>query len=322
MKSSSTGHIALAVFKPDLELLRRQLESLAAQSVTDWTCEIGIDGPDAPARDEILTIIDGDPRFTVSMFTERVGFYRNFERLLTRVPVSAQWIALSDQDDLWFPQKLELLVPSLASASLVVGEANVVARDHVGPALEQTSRRIGTLASTMIDNQVTGSLAVFRSDLLELALPFPPATDVAYHDHWLGVCALVSHGVESVPEIVQDYVQHDSNVIGEETGRGIGPRIAALNGKGKSSIGHKLDYISEHRWGWRVNMATSVLNSGETLADHDRSVLEQYSAGRFSGGLFRSVTAQILRRQVPALRASALLVGSARAPRKQTARDK
>lgn len=319
LKIVPTGHIALAVFRPDFELLSRQLASIAAQSLADWTCEIGIDGDDPGTRDQILGLIADDSRFTVSMFSERLGFYRNFERLLTRVPSAAEWVALSDQDDVWFENKLELLVPSLSAASLVVGEAYVVNRDHEGPGVERTARHVGALAPAMIDNQVTGSLAVLRASLLALALPFPQATDVAYHDHWLGICALASDGVASFPEPVQNYVQHDSNVIGEETGKRLGSRLAALNVNGVQSLGQKLDYLSEHRWGWRVNMATDLLARMSGISAENRTVLEMYSVNRLTARYLRSSSTQIIQRKVPLLRTLALVAGAARAPRARTA---
>ena len=59
------------------------------------------------------TIAD-DPRFHLSRSSHRLGFYRNFERAIGMVPGEFELIALSDQDDRWYPDKLLTLVEALA----------------------------------------------------------------------------------------------------------------------------------------------------------------------------------------------------------------
>lgn len=314
MIEDGPGFVVLAAYRPNLELLRRQIETLSAQTVTNWTCEIGIDGDDAETRDRILELVGHDARFTVSMFEDRLGFYRNFERLLQRVPRAAAWVALADQDDDWYPEKFERLVPLLETASLAFGQAYVVNfGDDASQAL-LAERHIEGLAATMIDNQVTGSLAVFRRDLLDIALPFPRETDVAFHDHWLGICALVSDGIATTPTAVQNYVQHSANVIGEEKPSSLRTRMGDLDTTAGNSVVNRLDYISNHRWGWRVNVARSLLAQSRTLEAPDQAVLEMYARNRVSPALVKSTLGCVARRDVPVLRAFALLAGAARAP--------
>ena len=43
----------------------------------------------------------------------KLGFYGNFERALSLVPANAELIALADQDDEWYPEKLEVLATRL-----------------------------------------------------------------------------------------------------------------------------------------------------------------------------------------------------------------
>ena len=46
------------------------------------------------------------------------------------------------------------------------------------------------LRSLLVANAVSGAASLFRRDLLDLALPFPPAQFAHFHDHWLALCAL------------------------------------------------------------------------------------------------------------------------------------
>jgi hypothetical protein len=89
------------------------------------------------------------------------------------------------------------------------------------------------LASLLFSNTVTGAASLFRRDLLELALPFPPAPGTPYHDHWLALAALASGELAYVHQPLFDYVQHPEAVIGYEAinaqlGPGIGVRMRRL----------------------------------------------------------------------------------------------
>ena len=50
--------------------------------------------------------IAGDSRFHLHRNRENLGFYHNFEAVLADVPPEAEFVALSDQDDVWHPDKL------------------------------------------------------------------------------------------------------------------------------------------------------------------------------------------------------------------------
>ncbi|MFI5429458.1 glycosyltransferase [Aeromicrobium sp. UC242_57] len=100
---SRSGAICLAIYQPDRDLLRAQIESLAMQTETDWDCHIGIDGRDDSVADYLAGLVGTDARFSITMYETNVGFYRNFERLVEEVSPTAEWVALADQDDWWFP---------------------------------------------------------------------------------------------------------------------------------------------------------------------------------------------------------------------------
>lgn len=303
------GFICLAVFQPPLDLLARQIRSIQSQDARDWHCLIGIDGSDPEAHRAIIDLVGADERFSVREFEENVGFYRNFERLLAEVPRNIEWVALSDQDDEWFPTKLSEGVMRLREATLAVGQVAVV--DAHGGEREISRRRVVPILAEFIDNQVTGSAAVFRRSLLDVALPFPEPTELAYHDHWLGVCALADDGIAVVDAPLQYYVQHGANVIGEEQRRSMVTRIRSLTRKTEGSPRAALRYLSEHRWGWRVKMARRLLAADHPLRERDRQMLATIARGRLSVKLIVAAAEAVLRGQAPPARTISLLVGAA-----------
>ncbi len=213
--TSQSGWIVLAAYQPDAELFARQLRSIQEQTLRDWTCVISVDGDAETVRRVLADTVGDDARFRVIADGTRRGFYLNFERGLLEVPADAAWVALSDQDDYWYPGKLALLVERLEDAPLASGQARLV-RHPSGDVTGVTDRAFAGGAQLVLANQVTGSLCVFRGALLATALPFPRVpTRVETHDHWLAVVAATYGDLAIVEDVVQDYVQHGANVYGD-----------------------------------------------------------------------------------------------------------
>lgn len=262
--SGPYGVVAMAAYQPDLTLFRIQLESIQKQSHSNFRCLISVDGDPEPVREFVEGTLD-DPRFVVLGFENRLGFYGNFERVLTNVPADAQWVALSDQDDCWYPEKLAVLLPHLEAHHLVSGQARVVEADSGKVVAASTARRNVPFTDLIAQNQVTGGQTVFRRSLLDLALPFPRLNTVTeVHDHWLAACAGAAGSMLVVDEIVQDYVQHGGNVLGEAAG-GFDPfrsirRAAALADRFEG--GHSPAKVSaacrKLSYGWRQVMVDAL----------------------------------------------------------------
>lgn len=213
--------ICMATFDPDEELLRRQLDSIRAQSLDaagDWRCLIS-DDCSAPERFAMLErAVGDDSRFVISRSPHRIGFYRNFERALRMVPAGTELVALSDQDDRWYPEKLTTLRDALGDAQLVYSDQRLV--DRSGRVLRDTlwkGRRNNhtNFASILIANTIVGASTMFRRELLDDALPFPKGPGWEFHDHWLAVVAMARGSVGYVDRPLYDYVQHSGAIVSQ-----------------------------------------------------------------------------------------------------------
>lgn len=211
--------ICMATYEPSPTLLRRQLESIRHQTHGNWLCLINDDHSSPSSFEVIERLVGADHRFRLSRSPKRLGFYRNFERLLEMVPDGAAYVALADQDDRWRPEKLETLVASIGDARAVYSDARLVDTHGLVRSSTYWSERRNNhtdLASMLLANTVSGSAALFRRDLLLDALPFPSLPGVAFHDHWLAALALASGRVAYVDEPLYDYVQHEGAALGHE----------------------------------------------------------------------------------------------------------
>jgi glycosyltransferase involved in cell wall biosynthesis len=209
--------ICMATYNPPRELLRRQVESIRAQTHPEWVCVISDDHSDPDRFAEIESLVGEDPRFRVSRAPGRLGFYRNFERALTMAPSGAAFVALADQDDCWHPDKLETLVRALGDAQLAYSDARVVDADGIPLSDTYWSRRRtnhSNLASLLIANSIVGAASLFRRSLLDRVLPFPPQLGTQWHDHWIALVAVAGGRVSYVDRALYDYVQHGEAVLG------------------------------------------------------------------------------------------------------------
>ena len=230
--------IAMATFEPDIELFRAQVESIREQTLGDWVCVVSDDCSPPELVEEMRSVTGGDDRFRLERSPRRLGFYRNFERALGMVPAGAAYVALADQDDRWYPEKLATLVEGLGGANLVYSDQRVV--DPHGNVLAHTywtgrQNNHTNLASLLIANTITGAASLFRRDLLDLALPFPAPPGEQYHDQWLGLVALATGSIAYVDRPLYDYVQHGRAALGHQTaniphplGGGLGTILARI----------------------------------------------------------------------------------------------
>jgi GT2 family glycosyltransferase len=209
--------IAMATYNPPETLLRAQLDSIRAQTHENWMCAIS-DDCSRPDRYALLErAIAGDPRFVLDRSPRRLGFYGNFERALSLVPDGAAYVAMADQDDAWHPDKLARLLAAIDDAQLVYSDARVVADD--GSEISDTwwnQRRNNhsDLLSLLVANSVTGAASLMRREVLDYALPFPPAQFAHFHDHWIALTALSLGRIAYVSDPLYDYVQHGGASLG------------------------------------------------------------------------------------------------------------
>ena len=189
--------------------LRAQLESLAGQ--TRYPSELVVH--DDGSHDDTLAVLDSFARvapFDVRVLTgrARVGYAQNFERALREC--SGDIVFFCDQDDVWFPSKIEqvcLAMMSDPSVHLVAHDRVVVDEALRGPG-------ISTLAMMRargedVGSYVAGSSTALRRPLVDLVLPFPANVG---HDEWVHLVARVLGVGKILDEPLMYYRRHDSNV--------------------------------------------------------------------------------------------------------------
>lgn len=214
--------IVTAIYHPNAEYLQEQIESYQNQTCKDFHVVFVIS--DLQSKTLVRKIASRYPiSYTIIMPNEPLGPREAFGYGIQEI-ISTQdavkYISLSDQDDIWLPNKLESLLSKaeLTGASLVHSNAMIVDRSkHLS---KSSYWRRSHADQTRFDllcyrNCVIGMTSMFTIDTAKLAIPFQPNDDVEpLHDWLLAIAAGMIGKIEYIDTDLVLYRQHDNNVIG------------------------------------------------------------------------------------------------------------
>jgi glycosyltransferase involved in cell wall biosynthesis len=207
--------------------VEEQVRSILGQSVPPVEIVLSDDASTDDTVARVVALVEpSGVRLTVLSNVPALGVTRNFEQAI--LACTGEIIALSDQDDVWHPDRLERVLGRFAAdPGLLLLHGDAVLVDERGEPLRHTlfeSLEVSDDEITEIEqgrafaallrrNLVTGATAVFRRALVDAAVPFPAAW---VHDEWLAVIAATIGRVGVTRERLVDYRQHGANEIGAQ----------------------------------------------------------------------------------------------------------
>lgn len=203
--------IAMATYNGATSL-QRQLDSFILQTRQPDELVVCDDG----SSDDTLSILEHfreTAPFTVRIYRNgrNVGFTRNFEQALNKC--TGDLVFLSDQDDIWFPQKIAFVEEIFLinpDKLLVIHDGRLVDEQLVGHGATKFSQVTAAYGSP--DSIVTGALTAVRKELLTYAFPVPEG--IHGHDKWLHKIASLLDSRYVVNEELQLIVRHGKNNSG------------------------------------------------------------------------------------------------------------
>lgn len=262
--------------------LPAQLDSFVAQTHPHWTLVASDDG----STDDSRAILNGFAREQAGRHrVETVdgpnqGFARNFLSLLARADLSGP-VALSDQDDIWFPNRLTRALGQLSALpadrpALYCSRRMIWWPDQNHRHPSRAYPRAPGFGNALVENIAPGNTIVLNAAALALAQETAArAADVPFHDWWLyllvsGVGGTVIHDPE--PGLL--YRQHGRNVVGQ--GEGFRAGLAVKQG------------VVQGRYANRISRNLAALNQiAEYLTPENRARLDLFQQARRAGPVRR-----------------------------------
>jgi glycosyltransferase involved in cell wall biosynthesis len=273
--------------------LRPQLDSILGQLDVAVMLSVRDDGSTDGTAGILRDYAAHDERIRVSYGTN-VGVVRSYFELLLQRPASAEFIAFSDQDDVWLPRKLRVAIDALESGDAAVPRMYCCRTQYVDEDLRplgfsRLPRRVG-YTNALVENVATGCTIVLNRAAADLVASRVPASALM-HDWW---CYLV---VSALGEVVFDdnswilYRQHGRNVVGGQSGW-------------MKTLPNRLRRLRLRQDGvFRCSGQAEELERcfGDRLSSEARSLLRRFLAGRNSAwsALKLAVSGQVRRSFLP-----------------------
>lgn len=190
------------------QYISEQLESILVQLTDDDEIVISDDS----SMDSTLEIVASfhDSRIKIFPNNKFHSPVFNFENALKKA--SGDYIYLCDQDDVWEPDKVNLMLSYLENYDLVVSDCYVTdenLRVITDSFYKLLSPKNG-FWNNLLKNHYMGCCMAFRRSVLQKALPFPPK--IALHDVWIGLCAEAFFKTKFIPDKLLKYRRHGGNV--------------------------------------------------------------------------------------------------------------
>ena len=220
----ATVSVALCTYN-GAAYLGEQLDSIVVQSRPPDELVVCDDGSTDGTVGLLEAFVPEAP-FPVRLYRNEgnLGFAKNFERAISLC--TGDFIALSDQDDVWKPEKLARLATALEAhplAGLVCSDAEVV-DVHLTPLNQRLTETIGlrpeerelvslgqALPVLLKRNFAMGASTMFRATARSDILPIPTSWP---HDWWIALVISLRFQVRLIDEPLLLYRQHDANAIG------------------------------------------------------------------------------------------------------------
>lgn len=211
------------------EYLCEQLNSIEMQTYSNWHLFVSDDG----SNDDTLEIIKAFQiknfdRVTIVSPSEPVkGAKENFFHLIHVVPRGYSGYCFCDQDDRWYPGKIEKSLLALESIGglkeespcLTFCDARVVndSLDTISDSFvsyTDVNPMSTSLAELLVQNPISGAEMMINECALNLAARATVLQGIDMHDQWIGLITSLFGRISYIDEPLFDYRQHGYNTVG------------------------------------------------------------------------------------------------------------
>lgn len=219
-----TIDVLLATYNGE-KYIKEQIDSILNQSYKNIRLIISDDCSKDKTQEILKEYEKKDNRIELHIQEKNLGVVKNIEFLLKQV--KNKYYMLSDQDDVWLPEKIEKSLETLLknNVDLVFGDLEVVNQDlkTMYPSFgdfmllnKKIHKYINSNRLNYIYNCVTGCTILAKKETIQKILPLPKKSKYLIHDHWIGLMTSIYGKVAYMPEKYIKYRQHGNNQVGTD----------------------------------------------------------------------------------------------------------
>ena len=209
--------IVLATYN-GAKYLNEQIESIFSQTIQDFEIVVCDDNSNDDTVSILKEYTHNDSRIHIYVNEHNLGFKKNFENAINKS--HGEYIALCDQDDIWLPNHLEILLNEMRNGTQVVcgkpifvDEYNKELSDKYDYFLmyRYPTTNIDTARHIFLGRSTyQGASMLIRRSFFDKALPIPDGAD--YHDSWFAILACFMDGFVFVDKPTMRYRRLSNSV--------------------------------------------------------------------------------------------------------------
>ena len=174
-------------------------------------------------NDELIISDDGSTDSTLdvikSFHDKRIRVYegphdginRNFANAIKHC--KGKYIFLSDQDDIWYPNKVKKVVAAFKRNKCLIVQHDAKVTDGNGKVLISSFSRYRRVTPGFVKNFMRntyhGCCMAISSEIKKDILPFPKTG--CFHDYWIGLIANLKGKTVFIDDVLMEYKRYDGN---------------------------------------------------------------------------------------------------------------
>lgn len=189
--------------------LAEQLNSILNQDYSNFEIII-VDDNSTDNTPILINSFLPDYRIHFYRNEKNIGYAANFSKAISLC--KGQFIALSDQDDIWLPEKLAIMISRIGNLSGLYHNSAFMTPDGQLNGIELTDKVHFVSGrnpeSLLLYNYVGGHTLMIDREILKHALPIPIGI---YHDWWLAFVCMNLKGLNYIEQPLVYYRIHESN---------------------------------------------------------------------------------------------------------------
>jgi glycosyltransferase involved in cell wall biosynthesis len=236
--------ISIPIFTYNGEkFLREQLDSIFAQTYENIEV-IACDDCSTDGTVDILKEYEKAHGLICYYNETNLGVSKNVAKAL--LLCHGDFIAPSDQDDIWKPEKLQILIDHIGENTLIYSTSTAI--DESGSILKDFILHTQKLIhghnnkAFFFDNCVSGHTILFKKELIDHVIPLPA---IIYPDWWIAFVASTYGTIEYYEESLVYYRRHSTQMtkLQKKTKVKLYAKIFHKEQQKKTSIQRKIDIL-------------------------------------------------------------------------------
>ncbi len=195
--------------------ISEQLDSICRQLSEHDEIIVSDDGSTDGTLDVVKAF--GDPRIRIVRNETQRCYTANFENALKYA--KGDFVFISDQDDVWVPNKVETVLHYLKDEGYAVVAHDAIVTDaKLNPCPKSYYQIKGSIFRSLAGNLIRfgflGCCLAIRKEVLQKALPFPADHQLCTHDNWLFLCGQWFNKAKVLDDKLIYYRRHEGTTSG------------------------------------------------------------------------------------------------------------